>query len=205
MINELISALLQVLVFTSIPFVVYLITKKTKKGFFDYIGLKPSNRKANLLAVLVALVFIIPPLLLTIFNAEFHQIMTNPESMTGKFREMGFSLSTVIIIILAAVFKTALSEEILFRGFIAKRIIAATSYQTGNIIQALLFGIIHTLLFMLITTNLFFLIFIFIFPSIGAYLSVYLNEKIAEGSIIPGWISHAGANLISYSVVGFLI
>lgn len=205
MINEIISALLQLLVFTAVPFVVYLITRKTRKGFFDYIGLKPSNRKANFLAVLVALVFIVPPLLLTLFNNEFYQIMTDPETMTGKFRQMGFSLSTVFIIIIASVFKTALSEEILFRGFIAKRIIAATNYQTGNIIQALLFGIIHTLLFMIITSNLFFLIFIFIFPSIGAYLSVYLNEKIAEGSIIPGWISHAGANLISYSVVGFLI
>lgn len=205
MINEIISALLQLLVFTAIPFVVYLITKRTSKGFFDYIGLKPSNRKANLLAVLVALVFIVPPLLLTVFNTEFHQIMTDPESMSGKFRQMGFSFTTVCIIVIAAVFKTALSEEILFRGFIAKRIIAATGYQTGNILQALLFGILHTLLFMIITTNLFFLVFIFVFPSVGAYLSVYLNEKIADGSIIPGWISHGGANLISYSVVGFLI
>jgi hypothetical protein len=40
---------------------------------------------------------------------------------------------------------------------------------------------------------------------IGAYVSVYLNEKMGDGSIIPGWISHGLANVISYSVVGFLI
>ena len=32
-----------------------------------------------------------------------------------------------------------------------------------------------------------------------------INEKIANGSIIPGWISHGLANIIAYSVIGFLI
>jgi membrane protease YdiL (CAAX protease family) len=205
MINGIISALLQIFVFTMIPFIVYIISKKSRKGFFEYIGLKKSNKKANLFAVLLALIIAVPMLLLTLFHTEFYEIMTSPDSVAGKFRQMGFSLSTVLLIGIAAIFKTALAEEILFRGFIAKRIIALTGYQTGNIIQALLFGVLHTLLFMIITTNPLFLAFIFIFPSIGAYLNVYLNEKMADGSIIPSWISHATANLISYSVIGFLI
>lgn len=205
MINGIISAILQIFVFTMIPFIVYIISKKSRKGFFEYIGLKRSNKKANQFAVLVALFIAVPMLSLTLFHTEFYEIMTSPDSVAGKFRQMGFSLSTVFLILIAAIFKTALAEEILFRGFIAKRIIALTGYQTGNIIQALLFGVLHTLLFMIITTNPLFLAFIFVFPSIGAYLNVYLNEKMADGSIIPSWISHATANLISYSVIGFLI
>jgi len=46
---------------------------------------------------------------------------------------------------------------------------------------------------------------IFVVPAAGAYVSVYLNEKIAGGSIVPGWISHASANVLSYSIVGFLM
>ncbi|MEZ4990761.1 MAG: hypothetical protein R2824_10130 [Saprospiraceae bacterium] len=46
---------------------------------------------------------------------------------------------------------------------------------------------------------------IFIIPSIGAYVSVYLNKKMADGSIIPGWISHALANVLAYGIVGFII
>jgi uncharacterized membrane protein (DUF485 family) len=78
-------------------------------------------------------------------------------------------------------------------------------YQKGNVLQAAIFGIIHTVLFAFITTNIIFLIVIFVIPSIGAYVSAYLNEKIAHGSIIPGWISHGLANILAYSIVGFVI
>jgi membrane protease YdiL (CAAX protease family) len=104
-----------------------------------------------------------------------------------------------------AIFKTSFSEEILFRGFIAKRLIGYLGYLKGNIIQAIIFGIIHAALFAFITSNIIFLIIIFVVPSIGAYVSVYLNEKMANGSIIPGWISHGLANILSYGIIGFLI
>ncbi len=107
--------------------------------------------------------------------------------------------------IIAATLKTSLSEEIFFRGFLAKRLISVTNFQIGNIVQAVVFGIIHTLLFMSITENIIFLIIIFVFPTVGAYLKTYINEKLGNGSIIPGWIAHGTANLISYSVILFVI
>jgi hypothetical protein len=33
----------------------------------------------------------------------------------------------------------------------------------------------------------------------------YLNEKKADGSIIPSWIAHGLANLITYITVAFII
>jgi len=205
MLYAIISAVLQILVFTLIPFVVYLVKQKSAKGFLTYIGLKKSNKKANLLALLVCLFIALPLLVLSLSDPGLKEIMTNPNSVTGKFRQMGFSTEALAYVIIAAIFKTSFSEEILFRGFIAKRLINITNYKTGNILQAIIFGAIHTALFMTISSNIFYLAIIFIFPTIGAYFQVYLNEKVANGSIIPGWIAHGLGNLISYSVVGFLL
>lgn len=41
--EELISAILQILAFTLIPFLVYIIRHRSVKGFFQYIELKPTN------------------------------------------------------------------------------------------------------------------------------------------------------------------
>lgn len=205
MINEIISAVLQLGVFTLIPFLVYLIKYKTSKGFATYIGLKPSNQKANLLALLVVLIVALPVILLSLFNEEFMAILTHPKSVTGKFRQMGFSMEAVILVLVAAIIKTSLAEEILFRGFIAKRLIAILGFQAGNLLQAVLFGAIHALLFMSISKNPLFLFVIFLFPTLGAYFKAYLNEKIADGSIIPGWIAHGVGNIVAYTSIGFLI
>ncbi len=205
MIAELLSAILQIAFLTLIPFVVYVIQHKKTTGFFEYIGLKKSTLKANLFAVLLCLFLAGPLIILSALNPEFYEIMMDPSSMTGQFRKLGFGVEAVIILFITAVFKTGLAEEILFRGFIAKRLIALTSYRTGNILQSLLFGIIHSLLFLSVTDNFFFLFVIFIFPAVAAYFKVFLNEKVADGSIIPGWITHALANVLSYSIIGFLI
>ena len=205
MATELINAVLQVLVFSLIPFVVYLITQKKAKGFLGYIGLKKSTTRANLLAILTSILFLIPAVGLTLFNDEFREVMMDPNTMTGKFRQMGFGINSVVILLAAAIFKTALAEEIFFRGFVAKRLMSWLGYQWGNIAQALIFGALHVLIFLAINSNLLFLVSIMVFATLGAYISAYLNEKLANGSIIPGWISHGLANVISYSVVGFLI
>ncbi len=205
MINELFSAVLQVLVFALIPFIVYLIRQKSNKGFLHYIGLKKTNKKAILGSFLVSILLFLPIFLMVLFNDDFKSIMHHPESMTGKFRAMGGSLNTYLIILVIAIVKTAFAEEILFRGFVAKRLIAITTYKTGNLIHAFIFGIMHSLLFMSISSNPLFLVVIFIFPSIGAYLMVHFNEKVGGGSIFPGWVAHATANVLSYTIIGLVI
>lgn len=205
MLSETIGAIFQVLFFTLIPFLVYYFKKKTTKGFWEYIGLKKSTKKANILAVVTSLLFAGSLLLLAVFSAEFRELVHNPTSTTGKFKELGISTSSLIMLLIIALLKTSLAEEILFRGFIAKRLISLMGYTMGNIVQAILFGLIHTLIFALATKNILFLAIIFIVPSVGAYVTVYLNEKVANGSIVPGWISHAIGNILAYSIIGFLI
>lgn len=202
--TETISTLIQVLVFSFLPFLVFVLKYKKASGFLAYIGLLKSNKKANLLGVLGCLLITGPILILVLTNPDFKEIMTDPNSITGKIRHIGFGTSAIVSVLLIALFKTALAEEILFRGFIAKRLIGLTNFQLGNILQAILFGIIHTLAFMSISSNVLFLILIFLFPTIGAYYMTFINEKLANGSIIPGWITHALANILSYSIIGFL-
>ncbi len=205
MVNEIAGAILQVLAFSLIPFIVHLVRTRSPKGFFAYIGLVRSNPKANILALFVSLLFAAPILVLTLTNQEFRTIMFDPKSVTGKFREMGFGVTSLSLVAVIALIKTSLSEEILFRGFLAKRLVGSLGFRKGNILQAVIFGAIHTMLFAFITTNAIFLAVIFLVRAAGAYISVYLNEEVAGGSILPGWISHALANVMSYSVVGFLL
>ena len=205
MVNEVIGAVLQIFVFATIPFLVYVIRYRKVKGFLKYVGLKPSTKRANYLAVFASLLFALPVLILILISDEIKTIMFDPESVTGKIREMGFGISSVFILLMIALLKTSFAEELLFRGFLAKRLIAVLGYSKGNLIQAVLFGIIHTILFAMITSNAVFLMLIFMIPSLGAYVSVYLNEKVADGSIIPGWISHGLANVLAYVIVGFVI
>lgn len=205
MVNTFISAFGQVIVFSLIPFIVYLISKKKAKGFFSYIGFKRSNAKANGLALLLMIAIATPILLIASADPDFRSALLAPSSVSGRIRAMGFGLESSIILLLIAVIKTGLSEEIFFRGFVAKRLIAVTSFRTGNMIQAIIFGVIHTLLFLNLTDNLLFLISSFVMPAIGAYIKVYLNEKMADGSIVPGWIAHASSNLVAYSIIAFVL
>ena len=205
MTNEIFSTILQILLFTLIPFLVYLISKRSVKEFFIYIGFKPTTHKAYSLGFLLSLLLALPILALTLVNPEYKAIMIDPGSISGAIRNTGFSGEAIATILIVAIFKTSLAEEILFRGFIAKRLINITNFQIGNIIQAVLFGILHVFIFVSISKSILLLTLIFLFPAAFAYFIVYLNEKVGDGSIIPGWIAHGSANFISYNVVAFLI
>lgn len=204
-VTELINTALQIFIFTLIPFIFYFIKRKTPKGFFNYIGITKSNKRANNLALVACLLLAGPLLIMTMISQEFKEIMLTPDSITRKFRDIGFSVNSLSLLLIIAILKTSFAEEVFFRGFIAKILIKKIGFRIGNVTQALIFGIMHLVLFITLTSNLFFLIVIFITPTLGAYVSVILNENYAGGSIIPGWISHATANILSYSVIGFLM
>ena len=147
MIDEAIGIILQILVFTLIPFLVFVTRNRSAKGFLKYIGLKKSTKKANFLAVLASIIFVVPILILLQLNADFKEIMTDPGSITKKFRIMGFGMQSVIILMMLALLKTSFTEEILFRGFIAKRLISVLGFQKGNLLQAAIFAAIHSVLY----------------------------------------------------------
>ncbi len=198
MLNEIISVILQIGVFTLIPFIAYRFFYKNKEGFWNYIGLKKAALMPILYAVLFALPLMAVMLIIIHLSPDMLEAMEDPKSMSGKFKAMGMSFNSVVLIVLAAVFKTALAEEILFRGFLAKRLISKMGFTKGNILQAFIFGIIHTALFLSLTKSILFLTFIFIVPFVVGLVLAWINEKLANGSIIPSWLAHASGNLFTY-------
>ena len=118
---------------------------------------------------------------------------------------MGLSPESLVILFIAAVFKTSFTEELFFRGFLAKRLIAWLGFGVGNFIQALIFGIIHVLIFLYMNAGIGFLIFMFLLSGLAGWLTAYINEKMANGSIIPGWIAHGLGNVLAYLTIGLLL
>jgi membrane protease YdiL (CAAX protease family) len=147
MINEIISAILQVVIFTLIPFLVYVINLRSAKGFFNYLGLYNPTRSAVYLSVLAAVLFLLGGIGIVLVNTEIKEVMLTPPSIAGKLRALGLNIKSLTILIIIAGIKTSLSEEILFRGFIAKRLSYRLGFRLENFLQALIFSFIHGLLF----------------------------------------------------------
>ena len=205
--NDLLNVFIQLLVFALIPFIFFLITRKKHRNFFNYIGLYRSTRKANMLAFLIAIIILVGSLGIAMFSPEMKSVLDNPQSVSGKFKDLGFSAQSVVLLLFFAWIKTALAEEIFFRGFLAKRMIASFGFVIGNGIQAFLFGLLHLVLFwkLIEDANAFFLTFIFLVSGLSAYLMCYLNEKHARGSILPGWLAHGTANMVTYAVIAYVM
>jgi len=145
------------------------------------------------------------PFLMFIDNEAFLAIMKDPKTVTGKLAQMGVGAEAGGTLLLIALVKTSFTEEILFRGFVAKRLAAWLGFKIGNLVQALLFGAIHLVFFLEITSQVLQLVVAFILPTAFAYIIFIVNEKQANGSIIPGWIAHAMGNLVAYTTVCFLV
>jgi uncharacterized protein len=116
---------------------------------------------------------------LTFIDDGIKQAVLSPFSVTGKIRLMGFNITSVSTILIIALLKTSLS---------------------------IIFGFVHLLLFWLLIKAAFIpLIIIFIFFSLAGWSIGYINEKYANGSIIPGWVAHGLENTISYFIIAFIL
>lgn len=188
---KLINAALQIGLFCLIPFIWWLMTARNNEGFFSWIGLKRVERKqlgklfwwmfCILLFFLVLSVFVLYSLKgLKMATSEFY----------------GQKRAAVPFIFIYAIFNTALPEELLFRGFLLKRLNNSLGFIPANLIQASLFGLLHGLFFFsTVGTGKGSLIILFT-GTIAWFMGV-INEKYAGGSILPSWFIHAVSNIFA--------
>lgn len=196
--NQLISAVLQLLILTAIPWIWFVVRGRRFAGFFQWIGLKPAIRMPGKEVAAVFVGFVLVTLL-----PYWYLYRTGSLTYSGftvdSYRQSGWSVQTILVILIWAVLQTALSEEIFFRGFLCKRFCAVLGWRAGTTIQAAIFGAIHlpsvwgkgvlpALVLFLLTGG------------IGFALG-WLSQRRAEGSILYGWLIHAAANLLSTVVV----
>ena len=189
-ISKLISSIVQIILFAIIPFIWWLVTARKECSFFKWIGLKKAEIKKNKTLPWIAGItaaFLVLSVVILVF-------LKGVETATSDFASLG--MSAVPAILIYAILNTALPEEILFRGFLLKRISNRFGFNAGNTIQALLFGLLHGIMFFSSVGVLKAVIVIAFTGSIG-WMMGYTNEKKAEGSILPSWCIHAIANIFS--------
>jgi len=192
-ISELVGAIAQVLFFSVVPFIWWLITARKKESFFKWIGFRKITHKGNVIvtiAISVA-VFLLYGFAISYFTNLFSGAIT---SAGNQFAGKGASFIPHAVVY--GFIKTGLSEEILFRGFLLKRIAGRFGFVAGNIIQSLAFGLLHGIPFGVTSGNVLVAIIFTVLPgAIGFYMG-WVNEKKCGGSIVPSWLMHGITNAI---------
>lgn len=196
-INKIINSLLEIILFSLLPFLFWYLSARKQERFPDWIGLKKiKGAKKTALAIILVTVFYLA------ISLVFLKGLNNIESATSEFQGLGFAALPAIFIY--AVFNTSFPEEVLFRGFILKRLANKLGFAKANFIQGLLFGLLHGVMFFPLVGNLK-TILIILLTSLAAFAMGYVNEEISGGSIIPSWIIHAISNLIAGIYLAFYI
>ena len=115
------------------------------------------------------------------------------------FRQSGWSIQTLCVILIWAILQTSLSEEILFRGFLCKRCCNKFGEKIGNTVQAIIFGMVHTAT--LPDKNILAILIVVLLTGGIGYVLGWLSLKKVDGSILYGWIIHAAVNILSPIIV----
>lgn len=199
LINKIISSIIEIILVGLVPFIWWLVTARKKENFFKWIGLKrieKENRKTSLIGTLVISVLFMLVSILTLY------MIKDVETATSEFNGLG--ISGLLPALVYAIFNTSLPEKIFFRGFLQKRLSNKFGYLIANIIQSALFGLMHGIMFFGLTGVLK-AVMLILFTGTIAFAMGYINEKKANGSIIPSWIIHALSNIFSSVVAMFSI
>ena len=135
LLNQITSAVLQLLIFSGIPFVWYILTQKRVKGFFKWLGIStaaapPLNAMFCILAGFLAALFLPYMWFYRSGNLNYQGFTVD------AFRQTGWSIETSAVILIWAIVQTSLSEEILFRGVLCKRLCHKFGEKTGNAVLA---------------------------------------------------------------------
>lgn len=197
LINKTISSIIQIILFLIIPFIWWFVTVRKQQNFLQWIGLKRiAGGKKTFIAIGIMSIAFLFTGALTLY--AIRDVKTASSDFTG------LGTNAIPAIIVYAAFNTAFPEEVLFRGFLLKRLTNKFGFHTANLIQAALFGLLHGIMFISLAGNLE-TILITIFTGTIAWFMGYINEKYSDGSIIPSWIIHTVSNLFSGICSAFLI
>ncbi len=195
LINEIIGSAVQIAAFALIPLIWWAVTSRGKQGFLPWIGLtKPvgGGRMWGCTAA-AALAFVLS-------GALALWIVRGLETAASAFAGQGIAAMPAVLVY--AIFHTALPEELVFRGFLLKRLAVRLGFTAANAVQAALFGLVHGAMFFAVAGPVKALAIIAFTGAVAACMG-YINEKQAGGSILPSWAIHAASNVFSGIVTAF--
>lgn len=191
LINKLLSAGFELLIFSLVPACWWLITARKQISFAQWIGPKAIPKKNHTKVWGWASVTSLGLLLLSIVLLKN---VGTAHTAVSDFANHGWRVLPAVLAY--AVLGTSLPEELLFRGFLLKRLATRFGFAIGNLIQALLFGLLHSVIF-INQLGLLSALSIGWFTLLIAWLMGFINEKSATGSIYPSWLIHALANFLT--------
>lgn len=185
------NALIQVVLFSAIPFAYWRWQKPSDK-YWAWLGLiKPvfqSKKKV--------LIFMICIFCLLLFSGGILIYFIKDQTVLANAKFSTFSVGNIFAIIIYSFVQTGLAEELFFRGFLTKQFSRKWGFTIGNTIQALLFGLVHGVLF-ISALDLPLVIIVFSFTSMAGWLMGDLNERLSHHSIVPSWMIHGLMNVCS--------
>lgn len=191
--NELAGAVVQLLIFSLLPFLWWLLTARKKVGFLPWIGLKKIIHTGRLHhTVLITAAASIAYAVLTglCTGAAAGEVTTAGSQFAGE------GILALPAAIVYAFIRTGLAEEIVFRGFVLKRAAGRFGFVFGNLIQSVLFGLLHGLPFGIVSQSLPLALLLTILPGAFGYFQGWLNEQRCGGSIVPSWLLHGIMNFL---------
>jgi membrane protease YdiL (CAAX protease family) len=191
MLSNFINALVQVVLFTLIPFVWWLITAHKKENFFRWIGFKKPVFSNTRLFIIIVFAYTV----VTVLSQALNGILVS-RSITASAQFTEFTVPQLINGLVYGLVQTGLAEEILFRGFLMKRLGRQFGFAIGNVLQALVFGLLHGVLFFIAGASIPSAIIITVIPAAVGWLLGYVNEKLSGGSILPSYLMHGLGNVL---------
>lgn len=185
----LVSAAVQIIVMGIIPFIWWFAAARKEETFFAWIGLKKFKGigQVGIKTVIASILFILLSLYLLLVTKDI-------ETATSQFSGLG--VPGIAGAVVYSLIQTSFTEELFFRGFLLKRISRKFGFYAGNITQSILFALLHCAMFISLT-SVFQVVLITLFTGIIAFVMGFINEKEAEGSILPSWFIHGVSNLAS--------
>ncbi len=193
LLNELIGAILQLLVFSFIPFIWWFVTARKKISFFNWIGIKRMIHSRKVTNTLLSVVFSVTMYCTLTYLCIYY--ISDQITMAGS-QFAGTGMVGIPMAFIYAYIRTGLAEEIIFRGFILKRIQERIGFAWGNLVQAMLFGLLHGVPFGVVTQDILIVVFLTVLPGAFGWYQGWLNEKRCGGSIISSWLLHGTMNFI---------
>lgn len=196
-INLLISSVIQILLFSTLPLIWWFLKMRKATSFFRWIGFKEPkirDKKKYVKTVLLTLALFLSISLIV------PKIVDSSDTATSQF--VGQGIAAFLPALIYSFLQTGLSEEIFFRGFLMRIFVDALGFNVGNFIQGLLFGVLHGVMFFPVLGIIRTFVIVFITGVTGLLLG-WINEKQSDGSIVSSWLLHGLANLIASIIAMF--
>ena len=150
-VSSISTSIVNLIVFSLIPFVWWFFRHQKETGFFSWIGFyKPKLKSRWPVLIIFAVIYWF------FYNFDYTRLI-NPETLAYLESSENVSANAFAGLGAAAIFPALIenfiangvAEEILYRGFLCKRFCGKLGKTRGIVLQAVLFGLMHNALFLL--------------------------------------------------------